>query len=63
MVGSMLVHRLRRWTNIDPTIGECLLFAEMSFEARDRDLQQMFVKRFPLFHLAELHLSPLSEPA
>ena len=26
-VGIMLVHRLRRWPNIDPTLGECLVFA------------------------------------
>ena len=24
-VGSMLVHRLRRWPNIDPTLGPCLV--------------------------------------
>ena len=23
----MLDHRLRRWPNIDPTMGECLMFA------------------------------------
>ena len=22
----MLAHRLRRWSNIEPTLGECLLF-------------------------------------
>ena len=28
-VGSMLAHRLRRWSNIEPTLGECLVFAGM----------------------------------
>ena len=28
-VGSMLVHRLRRWPNIVPTLGESLMFAGM----------------------------------
>ena len=23
----MLVHRLRRWSNIDPTLGQCLVLA------------------------------------
>ena len=26
-VGSMLVHRLRRWPRIDPALGHCLVFA------------------------------------
>ena len=26
IVGSMLGHRLRRWPNIEPTMGECLVF-------------------------------------
>ena len=26
----MLVHRLRRWPNIEPTIAQCLVFAGMS---------------------------------
>ena len=26
-IGSMLTHRLRRWPNIEPTLGECLEFA------------------------------------
>ena len=26
-VGSMLTHRLRRWPNIEPTLGERLVFA------------------------------------
>ena len=26
-VGSMLAHRLRRWANIEPTLGESLVFA------------------------------------
>ena len=26
-VGSMLAHRLRRWSNIEPTLGERLVFA------------------------------------
>ena len=25
--GSMLAHRLRRWSNIDPALGQCLVFA------------------------------------
>ena len=25
-IGSMSVHRLRRWPNIDPTLGQCLVF-------------------------------------
>ena len=25
-IGSMLVHRLRRWPIIDPTLGQCLVF-------------------------------------
>ena len=28
-VGTMLAHRLRRWPNIVPTLGERLVFAEM----------------------------------
>ena len=27
IVGSMLVHRLRRWPNIKPTMAQCLVFA------------------------------------
>ena len=27
IVGSMMVHRLRRWPNIEPTIVEYLVFA------------------------------------
>ena len=27
IVGSMLVHRLRRWPNIEPTMAKCLVFA------------------------------------
>ena len=26
-VGLMLVHRLRRWANIRPPLGECVVFA------------------------------------
>ena len=26
IVGSMLAHRLRRWPNIDPTMGESIMF-------------------------------------
>ena len=26
-VGSMLAHRLRRWPNIEPTHGQCFVFA------------------------------------
>ena len=29
-VGSMLTHRLRRWSNIDPTLYQCLVFAGTS---------------------------------
>ena len=29
-VGSMLDHCLRRWPNIDPTLGGCLVFAGMA---------------------------------
>ena len=25
----MLVHRLRRWPNIKPTLGQCIVFAEI----------------------------------
>ena len=28
IVGSMLVHRLRRWPNIEPTMVQCLVFGE-----------------------------------
>ena len=28
IVGSMLAHRLRRWPNIEPTMGQCPVFAE-----------------------------------
>ena len=27
IAGSMLVHRLRRWPNIEPTMTQCLVFA------------------------------------
>ena len=27
IVGSMLVHRQRRWPNIEPTMGQCTVFA------------------------------------
>ena len=27
MAGSMLAHRLRRWPNIEPTYGQCPMFA------------------------------------
>ena len=34
-VGSMLVHRLRRWFNMKPTLGECLVFAVESSSLRE----------------------------
>ena len=30
----MLAHRLRRWTNIEPTLGECLVFAGRAIRRR-----------------------------
>ena len=27
--GSMLAHRRRRWTNIEPELGQCIVFAEV----------------------------------
>ena len=30
IVGSVLVHGLRRWPNNDPTSGECVMYAGMS---------------------------------
>ena len=30
---SMLAHRLRRWPNIETTLGECLVFAGISFQS------------------------------
>ena len=29
IVGSMLGQRLRRWTNIEPTMAQCIVFTEM----------------------------------
>ena len=29
IVGSRLSQRRRRWTNIEPTMGECLVFARL----------------------------------
>ena len=30
IVGTILVHRLRRWPSIDPTLGKCIAFAGTS---------------------------------
>ena len=34
-VGSMLDHRLQRWTNIETTLGQCILFVESALHTAD----------------------------
>ena len=34
-VGAMLVQRLRRWPNIEPTVSQCPVFAEKESHERN----------------------------
>ena len=50
IVGSMLVQRLRRWPNIEPTIAQCLLFAgqlPVLLSSRDQSLPKSHRQPIP----------------
>ena len=41
-VSSMLVHRLRRWPNIDPTMGQCSVI-DIVFDTTGSILRESYI--------------------